>query len=107
MQLVEGKYNQAKVFTDVVEEGALKQIQMLCDQEFTKDSKIRIMPDVHAGAGCTIGTTMTIKDIPCTEKRSILLHTVPLNVFCLRDSDIYFFISFNLGEDWSLNKIIP
>ncbi len=63
MQLVEGKYNQAKVFTDVVEEGALKQIQMLCDQEFTKDSKIRIMPDVHAGAGCTIGTTMTIKDM--------------------------------------------
>ena len=45
MQLVEGKYNQAKVFTDVVEEGALKQIQMLCDQEFTKDSKIRIMPE--------------------------------------------------------------
>ncbi len=63
MQLVEGKYNQAKVFTDVVEEGALKQIQMLCDQEFTKDSKIRIMPDVHAGAGCTIGTTMTVKDM--------------------------------------------
>lgn len=63
MQLVEGKYNQAKVFTDVVEEGALKQIQMLCDQEFTKDLKIRIMPDVHAGAGCTIGTTMTVRDM--------------------------------------------
>lgn len=62
MVIIEGKYNKAKVFTDVVEEVALSQIKTLCDQEFVKDSKIRIMPDVHAGAGCTIGTTMTIKD---------------------------------------------
>ena len=32
------------------------------NQEFCQDSKIRIMPDVHTGAGCTIGTTMTIHD---------------------------------------------
>ena len=62
MVIIEGKYNKAKVFTDVVEEVALSQIKTLCDQEFVQDSKIRIMPDVHAGAGCTIGTTMTIKD---------------------------------------------
>lgn len=62
MNIVEGKYNIAKVFTDVVEETALSQIKTLCDQEFVKDSMIRIMPDVHAGAGCTIGTTMTITD---------------------------------------------
>lgn len=62
MKIVEGKFNSAKVFTDVVEEGALAQIKTLCDQEFTKQSKIRVMPDVHAGAGCTIGTTMTIVD---------------------------------------------
>ena len=60
MKIVEGKFNSAKVFTNVVEEGALAQIKTLCDQEFTKQSKIRVMPDVHAGAGCTIGTTMTI-----------------------------------------------
>lgn len=59
---VKGKYNTAKVFTDVVDEKSLQQIQILCDQEFTEGSKIRLMPDVHAGAGCTIGTTMTIKD---------------------------------------------
>lgn len=59
---VNGKYNTAKVFTDVVDEKSLQQIQILCDQEFTEGSKIRLMPDVHAGAGCTIGTTMTIKD---------------------------------------------
>lgn len=60
--IIEGRANVAKVFTNHLEEAALEQIKLLCDQEFTKDSKIRIMPDVHAGAGCTIGTTMTIKD---------------------------------------------
>ena len=62
MKIIEGKFNKAKIFTDVVEEMALKQIELLCNQEFVKESMIRIMPDVHAGAGCTIGTTMTIKD---------------------------------------------
>lgn len=62
MKIVEGIYNTAKVYTDVVEDGALAQIKVLCDQAFAKDSRIRVMPDVHAGAGCTIGTTMTIKD---------------------------------------------
>lgn len=60
--LVEGKYNRAKIFTDQVEPEALAQIRELCDQEFTRGSRIRIMPDVHAGIGCTIGTTMTITD---------------------------------------------
>lgn len=62
MQIIYGKYNSAKVFTNVFEETAEEQIQTLCNQEFVKDSVICIMPDVHAGAGCTIGTTMTIKD---------------------------------------------
>ena len=48
--------------TDSVDEKSLQQIQTLCNQEFTSGTKIRLMPDVHAGAGCTIGTTMTIKD---------------------------------------------
>jgi len=59
---IKGKYNTAKVFTDNLEGEAMAQIMELCDQEFVKDSIIRIMPDVHAGAGCTIGTTMTISD---------------------------------------------
>lgn len=59
---VKGNYNTAKVYTDVVDEKSLQQIQTLCNQEFTEGAKIRLMPDVHAGAGCTIGTTMTIKD---------------------------------------------
>lgn len=62
MKEILGKYNRAMVFTDVIEEEAISQIQTLCNQEFTEGSKIRIMPDVHSGAGCTIGTTMTITD---------------------------------------------
>ena len=62
MKKIRGKYNEALVFTDFLEEMAEKQIQELCDQEFTCGSRIRIMPDTHAGAGCTIGTTMTITD---------------------------------------------
>ncbi|WP_026592869.1 RtcB family protein [Bacillus sp. UNC437CL72CviS29] len=62
MLKLQGKYNEAKVFTNNVEEAAVGQIIDLCNQEFAKESKIRIMPDTHAGAGCTIGTTMTIQD---------------------------------------------
>lgn len=60
--IIQGKYNTAKIFTEVIEDGAIEQIKALCDFSAFKESKIRVMPDVHAGAGCTIGTTMTIKD---------------------------------------------
>lgn len=59
---VSGKYNTAKVYTDILEASAEGQIHAMCDQPFTAEAKIRIMPDVHAGKGCTIGTTMTIGD---------------------------------------------
>ena len=59
---LKGKYNEAKVFTDVVDDASMSQIYLLLNQEFAQGSKIRFMPDVHAGAGCTIGTTMTIGD---------------------------------------------
>jgi tRNA-splicing ligase RtcB len=57
-----GKYNSAKIFTDICENEAQSQIIELLNQEMDSSSSIRIMPDVHAGAGCTIGTTMTLKD---------------------------------------------
>lgn len=59
---VAGKHNQAKIFTDVVDQASIAQVIELCNQEFTAGSRIRLMPDIHAGAGCTIGTTMTITD---------------------------------------------
>lgn len=59
---IKGRYNTAKVFTNTLESKASEQVKELCDQAFVLGSKIRIMPDTHAGAGCTIGTTMTITD---------------------------------------------
>ena len=59
---INGEYTSAKVFTETIEEVAIEQIKQLCDMAYTEGVKIRIMPDVHAGAGCTIGTTMTISD---------------------------------------------
>ncbi len=62
MLVIKGQFNEAKIFAKSLEEEAIKQIKELCNQEFVKGSKIRIMPDAHTGAGCVIGTTMTIKD---------------------------------------------
>lgn len=62
MEEIIGKFNTAISYAKEMEESAREQIKRMCDYEFTSGSKIRIMPDVHAGAGCTIGTTMTIKD---------------------------------------------
>ncbi|MBE6762255.1 MAG: RtcB family protein [Ruminococcaceae bacterium] len=57
-----GKYNTAYCYTDIIDPSAYSQILLTCNYEEFKNSKIRIMPDVHAGKGCTIGTTMTITD---------------------------------------------
>lgn len=60
MITISGIYNEAIVYTDEIESSARGQIQSLCDMEVYKDSRIRMMPDVHAGKGSTIGTTMTL-----------------------------------------------
>ncbi len=59
---IQGKYNTAIVYTDTLDSASTAQLISLCNQAFTEGSKIRLMPDVHAGAGCTIGTTMTVTD---------------------------------------------
>ena len=60
MIIIKGKVSKAVCFTKVIEDEAITQIQRMCDYPLSE--KIRIMPDVHAGKGCTIGTTMTISD---------------------------------------------
>jgi RNA-splicing ligase RtcB len=57
-----GQYNIAKVFTHNIEDGAKEQIIELLNQDFIKDSKVRIMPDVHQGMGCVIGFTADMRD---------------------------------------------
>ena len=62
---LQGKYATAKVFADAADDKAISQVIELLSQPYAENSRIRMMPDIHAGAGCTIGTTMTIKDKVC------------------------------------------
>ncbi|MBO4819505.1 MAG: RtcB family protein, partial [Firmicutes bacterium] len=62
---IKGKVNTAIAYAKVIEDEAIEQIRRMCDYELTEGSRIRIMPDVHAGAGCTIGTTMTVMGKAC------------------------------------------
>lgn len=82
---INGKYNTAIVYTSNIEESATEQIQSLCNQPFFSDSKIRIMPDVHAGAGCTIGTTMIIsnKVVP-----NLVGVDIGCGMYCVKLNDI-------------------
>ena len=59
---IKGQFNTAICYAKIIGDNAVEQIRQLCDCDFTAGSRIRIMPDVHAGKGCTIGTTMTILD---------------------------------------------
>ena len=59
---IKGKFNTALCYTPTLEAAAAEQIRAVCDREAFAGCKIRIMPDVHAGKGCTIGTTMTVRD---------------------------------------------
>ena len=63
MKTIQGHYSEAIVFTDLIEETAISQIQTLCDQPFVKNCKIRVMPDVHAGSGCVIGFTADLGEL--------------------------------------------
>lgn len=84
-----GAYNTAKIYTDIVEENAAEQIKQLCDQKFVNGCKIRIMPDVHAGAGCVIGFTADLGEM-------IIPNIVGVDIGCgmltveLRKADIDF-----------------
>ena len=59
---IKGKVNTAYCYASVIEDEAVEQIRRMCDYDFTEGSNIAIMPDAHAGKGCTIGTTMTIRE---------------------------------------------
>ena len=59
---VKGTYNTAKIFTDTCDSATIAQVTNLMNQPSVAGARVRIMPDCHAGAGCVIGTTMTVTD---------------------------------------------
>ena len=86
---LKGKYATAKIFTDLVDGKSIEQVKTLLDQEFVSGSKIRMMPDIHAGAGCTIGTTMTVGGKICPNLVGVDIGcgmlTVKLSKLCKMD----------------------
>ena len=62
---IKGTVTTAVCYAKVVEEEAIEQIRRMCSYALTENSRVRIMPDVHAGKGCTIGTTMTVEGRAC------------------------------------------
>ncbi len=65
MLQIEGKIATAICYATIIEDEAIAQIRRMCDYELTEGCKVRIMPDVHSGKGCTVGTTMTVRDKAC------------------------------------------
>ena len=65
MKTINSKNGLVKIFTDNVEEQAVKQIEEMANSVLGVNAHIRIMPDCHKGNGCTIGTTMVITDKVC------------------------------------------
>ncbi len=87
MKMLKGKYNQAMIYASIIDETTNQQILTFLNQKFVKNSKIRIMADCHAGAGCVIGTTMTIHQAICPSLVGVDIGCGMLTVE-LKDMDI-------------------
>ncbi|MBQ9085366.1 MAG: RtcB family protein [Clostridia bacterium] len=71
-----GKYTGAVIYSDICESEALSQLYDLCNHPIFEGARIRIMPDVHAGAGCTVGTTI------CMERKAVIPSIVGADIGC-------------------------
>lgn len=65
MFTLQGRYGTATVYADIIDQKAISQIIQMMNQPFVENQKVYMMPDAHAGKGCTIGTTMTVSDKIC------------------------------------------
>lgn len=59
---IRGKYNTAIVYASRTDQESVAQVMAMCSTPYLADSRIRMMPDMHAAEGCTVGTSMTIVD---------------------------------------------
>lgn len=71
-----GSYTGARIFADVCESDAISQLYDLCNHPIFAEAKIRIMPDVHAGVGATVGTTIEMK------RRALIPSIVGTDIGC-------------------------
>ena len=101
MITIKSKYEDVKIFASTVEEAAINQISDLANSPLGENAHIRIMPDCHAGAGCTIGTTMKITDKVCPNLVGVDIGC-GMEVVALNEKKIDF-----KNLDWIINTYIP
>lgn len=90
-----------KIFTDNIEEEAIKQIDLLLEQEPFKNCKVRIMPDVHSGKGCVIGFTADLGD-------KVIPNIVGVDIGCGMLCVELGKVDLDLAKmDKMINKVIP
>lgn len=98
-----GKFTNAKIFATTVEAEAIAQIQNMINQPLSEGSQVRIMADTHAGAGCTIGTTMTIHDRVCPNLVGVDLNCGMLTVQLKEKADEIDFAAL----DNAIRRLVP
>lgn len=98
-----GKFTKAKIFATTVETEAIAQIQNMINQPLSEGSQVRIMADTHAGAGCTIGTTMTIHDRVCPNLVGVDLNCGMLTVQLKEKADEIDFAAL----DNAIRRLVP
>lgn len=108
---IQGKYNIAKVFATTVDNECIAQIIALCNQKWLESCDISIMPDCHAGKGCTIGTTICLKDkiCPALVGQDIGCGMLVINIpeqFKLNLSEIDKFINMHIPSGFEVNENI-
>lgn len=106
---IKGKFNKAKIFTEEIDNETISQIMDLCNQKWLEGCNIAIQADTHAGKGCTIGTTIALKDkvspslvgvdISC----GMLVIDIP-NSLTLNLEKIDKFINENIPTGFEVNK---
>ena len=62
MITIKGKYTEACIFANEIEDQTMRQIYSMCNSPVFENSKIRIMPDVSPGTSCVVGFTGTLTD---------------------------------------------
>lgn len=106
MKKIVGKYAEATIYTNEIERQALAQVEKMLNHQITKGNQVAIMPDVHAGKGSTIGTTIQLGGKK--EDWKISPNVVGVDVGCgilmyqLADKDIDL-----AALDQMINKKIP
>ena len=82
MEIINGKYASAKIFSNSVEKYAITQIENICNNEVAKNAKVRVMSDVHPGLICPIGFTMTLENLENDKTGRILPNLVSVDIGC-------------------------